>query len=338
MKIWRKAIIAGIAVTFIGANAEASSDESAKVLEKLATLEARVAALETKNQEYKRELEHARSQLRGAQPAKDVRSAQASMPVVAQPSVQVIASPSNLPASWTGLFWGASAGGAATRSRTTSAETYTSLFPSNPPPFVINGLASVNNSGPTNHSGGFLDLYAGWDAQISRAVVGAQIEATIANLDFSSSGTRAYTYFNSAGPTGQTATGDYRPQVAARWLTSALLRAGVLLDENTLLYGLGGWTFAQFEARNLTDNPFFQPIETFWANGPTGGVGLERRLDSNWRVRAEYRYTKFDGVTTQDRFSFTSQTNTQSYARSTQYEQSMQSGRIGFAYAFNPFK
>ena len=53
------------------------------------------------------------------------------------------------------------------------------------------------------------------------------------------------------------------PQVTSRWMSSALLRARLLLDSNTLLYGLGDWTLAQFEARNLTDNPFYQPNETF---------------------------------------------------------------------------
>ncbi|WP_354270593.1 outer membrane protein [Bradyrhizobium japonicum] len=101
-------------------------------------------------------------------------------------------------------------------------------------------------------------------------------------------------------PTGATATGDYRPQVTARWLASAPLRASVLLDDNTLLYGLGGWTFGRFEAHNVANNPFYQPNETFWANGPTGGVGIERKLYSNWRVGAEYRYTRFDGAGAQD--------------------------------------
>ena len=56
-----------------------------------------------------------------------------------------------------------------------------------------------------------------------------------------------------------TASGNYRPQVTSRWMATGLLRAGILVDDLTLLYGLGGWTVAQFEARNLTDDPFFQP-------------------------------------------------------------------------------
>ncbi|MCA6111211.1 outer membrane protein [Bradyrhizobium cenepequi] len=123
-------------------------------------------------------------------------------------------------------------------------------------------------------------------------------------------------------------------------MTSALLRAGALLDDRTLIYGIGGWTGAEFEARNVTDNPFYQPVESFWVNGWTAGGGIERKLDSNWSVRAEYRYTDFGTSRTSDHFSFTGAPPqvTQTSDRQTQYSQSMQSGRIGFAYAFNPLQ
>jgi opacity protein-like surface antigen len=103
-----------------------------------------------------------------------------------------------------------------------------------------------------------IDVFAGWNEQLSSSlVIGAQLEASAANLNFSSAGTRTYAYFDTSGPTGQTAVGDFRPQVASRWMATALLRAGVLLNDQTLVYGLGGWSLAQFEARNLSDNSFF---------------------------------------------------------------------------------
>lgn len=304
----------------------ASSADPNLILEKLAALEARVASLENKNREYKRELDQARAQLR-TQSAKTIRLTNAAIPPSALASAPIISSPQ--PSGWTSIFWGASAGGAATRSQTTSVERAT-----NGP----SGFNALDRSGPASNGGGFIDMFAGGDVQVSRLVLGGQLEATISDLNFSSTGTRGYSYFDAGGPTGATATGDYRPQVTTRWLASALLRAGVLLDENTLLYGLGGWTFGRFEARNVTDNPFYQPKEAFWANGPTGGVGIERKLDSNWRLRAEYRYTRFDGARTQDQYAFTSGGVSQAYIRSSQFDQSMQSGRIGFAYAFNPLR
>lgn len=206
-----------------------------------------------------------------------------------------------------------------------------------PPNF--SGFDSASTSGPARGGGAMLDLFVGWNTELSKSfVVGGQLEVTASNLNFSSSGTKSYTYFDGNGPTGATATGDFRPQVTSRWMASALIRAGFLVDERTLFYGLGGWTLAQFENHNVTDNPFYQPQETFMANGWAAGAGIERKLDSHWSVRAEYRYTHFGAQHTADNFLF--QTNfatTQSYKRGTQYDQSMQAGRIGIAYAFNPF-
>ncbi|WP_338317571.1 outer membrane protein, partial [Bradyrhizobium ottawaense] len=291
------------------------------VLKKIAALEARVAALESKNREYKRQLDHAPSQI-PSEEAAQVRQANAAIPapIAMRPQAQ---------ASWTGAFWGASAGGAATRSATSSVEQAT---------MGSAGYNTADASGPARNGGGFLDLFAGWNTQMSRVVVGGQLEATAADLNFGSAGARAYTYFNAGVPTGATGIGDYRPQVNARWMASALLRGGVLLDDRTLVYGLGGWTYARFESRNITDNAFYQPNESFSASGPTGGFGIEHQLDFNWRVRAEYRYTKFEGTRTQDQFAANTAGIIQTYSRSTQYDQSMQSGRIGFAYALDPLR
>jgi opacity protein-like surface antigen len=190
-----------------------------------------------------------------------------------------------------------------------------------------------------HNAGGLLDVFAGWNAQVSNFVVGGQLEATAADLNFSAAGIKSGRYIDANGPTAQSAVGDFRPQVASRWMASALMRAGVLLNEQTLIYGIGGWTGAQFEARNVTDNAFYQPSETFWANGWTAGAGVERKLSSNWSVRAEYRYTDFGTVRTNDHFQWTSTLPaTQTADRRTQYDLSMQSGRIGFAYAFNPLR
>lgn len=333
----RGRIIAALAVVFslMSGGAHANSPDTNLILEKLAALEARVAALESENREYKRELNQARAQAR-MEPARSLRFANAAGTSEEPPRLEV--EQPRVHPGWTGAFWGASAGGAATRAATSSAERAANALFGGPPPFDLTGYTASDVSGTSKGGGGFIDLFAGADVQFSRIVIGGQLEATASDLNFSSSGTRTYTYFNSFGPTGITATGDYRPQVAARWMASALLRTGALLDDNTLLYGLGGWTFARFEARNVTDNAFYQPNETFWASGPTGGVGIERKLDSNWRVRAEYRYTKFDTARTQDQFAWAYSSGNQTYSRATQFDQSMQSGRIGFAYSFNPLK
>lgn len=70
-------------------------------------------------------------------------------------------------------------------------------------------------------------------------------------------------------------------------MASALARVGFLADPDTLLYAIGGWTGAQFEYNDLTDNPFFEPNETFWANGGSVGAGIERKWGQSWSLRAE---------------------------------------------------
>lgn len=326
--------IATIAVAMLSINSASAAPNGDRVLEKIAALEARIAALETKNREYKRDAEDARARARAASEG-PFRSSNAAIPARAVTNYPI----ERAPRGWTGAFWGASAGGAVTRSSVTSAERYSSAFPSNTPPYTVVGYDMLSSS-EGRGAGGFIDLFAGWNAQLSNVVVGVQLEATASDLTFGSAGSKAYTYFDANGPTGQTALGDFRPQVASRWMATAMLRAGILINDQTLLYGLGGWTLGQFEARNVTDNPFFQPVETFLANGWTGGAGIERKLDSNWSVRAEYRYTKFGSVLTNDRYAFQSAGSpfpgTQTNQRQVQYDQSMQAGRIGFAYAFNP--
>jgi opacity protein-like surface antigen len=307
------------------------------VLQKVAALEARVAALETKNREYKREAEEARAQVRAANERSPKISRLVPSRIAAAAMAYSVAGPTDRAVlGWTGAYWGASAGGAATRSAVVSDERDTQNSGGGTFGYDVHGTSTT-----TSGAGALIDVFAGWNTQISNLVIGAQAEATFAGLNFSSAGSRTYTYFTQAGPSGAGALADFRPQIASRWMTSALLRAGVLLNDQTLVYAIGGWTGAQFEARNLTDNPFYQPVETFWANGWTAGGGIEHKLDSNWSVRAEYRYTDFGTVRTSDHYLFTTlppPSSSQTSDRQTQYTQSIQTGRIGFAYAINPQK
>jgi outer membrane immunogenic protein len=324
-------LIFAVALSFSTA-VHASAADNERILEKLAALEARISTLEAENRAIKRDAAEARAQGRNAID----QHVWLATPAVPSKSVAYKASVEQPSSGWTGAYWGASAGGAATRSNVLSAERDVQAFPANPPPFGVNGMDMLGTSRGSK-AGGLLDVFAGWNAQVSNFVVGGQLEATSADLNFNSAGAKTFTYFDANGPTGQSAVGDFRPQVVSHWMASALIRAGILLNEKTLLYGIGGWSGGQFEARNVTDNAFYQPSETFWANGWTAGAGIERKLDSNWSVRAEYRYTSFGTVRVNDHYLFNSTfVSTQTSDRRTQYDLSMQSGRIGVAYSFNP--
>jgi outer membrane immunogenic protein len=321
--------------------AAATPTDNDRVLAMISALEARVTALENQNREYRRDAEQARAQAKVANdkllkltnPAPLARP----VPADAMASYQVPERTSD----WSGGYWGVSAGGAVSRSHVNQAEQLLILQPSGAFPFTINGQNMASSSGPSHGSGGIIDVFGGWNAQVaSHFLLGGQLEATVSDIDFSSTGTRAYTYFNAAGATGQTGGSEFRPQVENRWMASALLRGGVLLDDKILVYGIGGWTIGQFEARNLTDNSFDQLPERFVANGGTAGGGIERKVDGHWSIRAEYRYTDFGRRSTRDQFTFQTAgvgfSGTQAYVRQGQFDQSMQVGRVGVAYALNP--
>ena len=69
----------------------------------------------------------------------------------------------------------------------------------------------------------------------------------------------------------------------ARWMISALGRAGWLIDPQDLIYVIGGWSYGHFT--NID--------RVFAMHGPTVGAGIERQVAPSWTVKAEYRYTHF---------------------------------------------
>jgi outer membrane immunogenic protein len=331
-------LLIGLVVWLLPVEAFASTDND-QFLTMLQKLEARVEALEAKNAEYRNEIVEARQQAKAATEKLRLVSSSASTARNSYASYSVKADHPLMDEApvWSGAYWGASTGGAVTRSRVTSTEQAFQSFPTNASPFNIQGENSVGSSGPGNHGGAVIDVFAGWNFQVSpKFVVGGQLEATVSDLNFNSAGTKTDTSFDGTGPNGQTAIEDFRPQVSSNWMASALLRAGFLADDKTLIYGIGGLTLAQFQANNLSDTSFIgsQFDESFMAAGWTAGAGIERKLDSHWSIRGEYRYTNFDSHSSNGQISFVSNfPETQSLQRQVQFNQSMQVGRIGVAYA-----
>ena len=311
-----------------------SSPSIAELQKAVATLEARVAALEEKLQRSET--------VAGQQEASMPRPLLASLagesvrpaPMMVAPATQPVALQEQN--GWSGLYWGTSFGGAATRSNVKSSETYTDYEPTSMFPYMIDGTRSASESDGDDH-GALLDLFVGVNKQVGQHfVAGLQAEGTIGEVGFDSEGSRRLTYFDGAGPTGQTATGPFRPHVQSRYMVSALARAGWLVDQGFLLYGLAGWTGASFEYQNVTDNPFFQPDNGFWANGITFGGGAEHKLGPNWTLRAEYRFTRFEDKDVDNTFSWSSSVpSAQTNTIATQFDNTMQVGRIGISRYFN---
>lgn len=318
----------------------------AQVLSVVKALEARVAALEDQNARYKQEAEQARAETRALRqrssaapisPAdRQIRPALASQAYAMAAKAPAVSRPASLPIvldPWSGPYWGASFGGALTRSRVASQETFTAASAAIAPPSNILGYSIVANTDGSN-SGATLDAFVGVNFKLAPYVLGGvQLEGTLSELDFNSEGTRAYTYFDANGPTGQTAVGPFRPHVHSRWMVSALGRVGVLAEPSTLVYAIAGVTLAHFDYQNVADNPFYQTGERYWAVGGSAGGGIEHKIDQNWSVRAEYRYTRFRDVDVSNNFLWSTNTMfTQTNAIQTRFENEMHVGRLGFSY------
>lgn len=84
--------------------------------------------------------------------------------------------------------------------------------------------------------------------------------------------------------------GQYNVETQMRWKATMLARAGVLLTERTLLYGLLGVTYAGFEQFDYsTVTGYTTPFHS--RDGLTFGAGIEANLGSGWHLRTEYRRT-----------------------------------------------
>jgi opacity protein-like surface antigen len=343
-----KASVVGIAICLATISRAAADDEDATALDaRLAKLQSENAALRKRAEIEKLEGENSALRRQLGFSDNSSRHPPRISGAVATPAASAYASSKApeyskapmvpLVPKWEGLFVGGSFGGTVTRSQLSVQEVYTSSFPTNSPPFNVSGLTTQSNAGASGHIGATLDGFVGANSVFGRLLAGIQLEGTVSNISFDGSGGRLYSYFNAAGLTGQTATGSFNPHTYARWMVSALVRAGAVLDPQTLLYVIGGWTAGQFEVHDLTNNTFFEPPETCWANGLSVGAGIERKLDESWSIRGEYRYTRFATAVVDGNFTFVSNfPSSQTDSIHAAFKNEMQTVRLGVSHQILP--
>jgi outer membrane immunogenic protein len=323
--------------------------DNAQLFQMIKSLQAKVSTLEEQNARYRREADKNRKDARPARETsaatlldrsdETTRTVSATAPQrLTTNSVAAAAYTTREPADiWSGLYFGASFGVAAGRSTVTGQENYVESIPGNSPPGNINAFSSATNTAPHFSTGAFGTFFIGMDSRVGdRFVVGAQAEGTIGQFKFGSNGTKSYVDSDASGPL-LVGTVSYQQSIRSPWMFTGLLRGGWLVDQETLAYGIGGWTVAEFDVQpdafNLSfNNRSFINSTTYLANGPTIGVGVEHKLDKNWSIRAEYRYVHFLGrsvtqtnssVGTREASTDIAQTNSQS---------DLQSGQIGISY------
>jgi outer membrane immunogenic protein len=278
-------IATALAVSSLTASA-ASEPSTAELLAVIKRLEARITAMERDRAP--------KANRQAAVPIdipKSAREAHATVAPVAAPIVQT---------KWTGPLVGISIGGGKLKGdgdnnlkqNSESQTLYTG-------PQTLLGLtgdyftstSSYQSSGYTDRSNGaVVDVFAGYDWQPSYWLLfGIQAEGSVATLAAEMPTKRKQNYQSiysgySDSTSRNTSTETFTTSVETRWMAALLGRAGIVFDD-WLLFASGGWAFAEIVS----------PVEraSIGLNGPTFGGGIERRMDGNWRIRGEYRYSRY---------------------------------------------
>lgn len=265
------------------------------------------------------------------------------------------------PTTWTGFYFGSYFGLA--RLNATEAVSSTSTFSSSSTSNFGGSFTSNTSTNRTyglgnatgSHTGATGALSIGWQSRLADNIVaGFQIDGGLSNIQARLSGgatnTSTLTTISDAcgGPrpgqctpvtssstSSSSAITSINDTLAHRWFVSALVKAGFLIDPYSLIYALGGWSYANFEAPSVQSS--------FGANGVTVGAGIERRISPIWSLKAEYRYTKFQNTTvslpvtsTSTGTSSASNSNSSSFTETaTRFNVDMHSALIGIARSFD---
>lgn len=147
--------------------------------------------------------------------------------------------------------------------------------------------ADPTDSGTADLDTPLVGLRGGYDHQLSESlVVGVVVDAN-------------YGRDSSERSADLGALGRGESRLRQSWDASARLRAGVLVNEQLLVYGTGGVAALgeklSASVTRANDRASFSQTKTHL--GWTIGAGAEIALASNWRAFAEYRYAEFDAKT-----------------------------------------
>jgi outer membrane immunogenic protein len=181
--------------------------------------------------------------------------------------------PEYVPAStWTGFYLGVGGGGGAVNHDLKAGLNFDDYF---------NAGADLNGIGGM---GGFGTVQVGYDRQIDQHfVVGVFFDYDFANIESS----LTVNFGEDSAKISHTLTDS--------WTAGG--RVGYLVNANTMVYGLAGYTEAHFD----TSTPAFIRLPSSVTNGDfsgwTAGAGIETNLGGSWFLKGEYRFTSLDEKT-----------------------------------------
>ncbi len=146
------------------------------------------------------------------------------------------------------------------------------------------GYNFFTKAGSAKPNGALLGLRVGYDHQIAPTfVIGVLVDG---ELDF---GKKSYsgTYLGT----------PYRASLKHTQSYSIDLKAGYLVNDQTMIYALGGFTNGKVKASASVGA--ISASDSFTANGWNLGLGTEYRFTKQWSAFGEYRFNqlKKDGVT-----------------------------------------
>jgi opacity protein-like surface antigen len=213
------------------------------------------------------------------------------------------------PAAWTGPYAGVSLGIGALNANTSGTgtniqnSTNTDLLGNITQLSTFTGVQAFGDNRAKAQIGALADVYVGYSSRFGNWVGGGQLEGSLGRFfsRFDQDGIFASSNvtknFNNGVLLLPVATGfdagsgTVTNSLNIDFMVSAIARFGYLVTPRDLVYGLGGWTYAGF---NTTLPAAIDP--SFGAHGVTVGAGWEREMLDGWTLKAEYRYTKFQGV------------------------------------------
>jgi len=117
--------------------------------------------------------------------------------------------------------------------------------------------------------GGLIGGHIGYNWQFNQFLIGVEGDAHWADIRG-----------NDAGAGGTT------DETQVRFLASIRGRVGLVWN-NFLIFGTGGWSFANINHHNIGGVPVDNSADL---DGPTAGGGFQWAINPNWSVGAEYRH------------------------------------------------
>jgi outer membrane immunogenic protein len=251
-------------------------------------------------------------------------------------------------ATWTGFYIGAGVGAGAVV-HDLDVGSYTDTFKETRHCYLFSGCMAWSepytyseNEGSLNFDGiggegVFGTVGVGYDLQFApRAVFGV-----FGDFDWSGIGTDLdFSYSDGY----ETVSGE--TELDMEWMWTIGARLGFLPTPDTLVYGLAGYSQVSFDDADVAldgFDPFTTSLDTF--KGWTVGAGMETRLNHNWGLKLEYRFTQLQD---EELFSVGSSSETyrtldclvkcrqyDEYGVAAAIEPSIHTGRVALTYRFN---